>query len=129
MFYLFQDYLRDLEKEEEEQKKIQKVLLCLSSISGCMTTHSPPLFYCIISSLFSNNRKNWERRNVKTVMSSANWWMNISPQAFLQQKLTGVIIIHRLTVYCYGNSSFCFMFSVFSVKVQSLVFWFVVLET
>lgn len=51
LYFAFQDYLRDLEKEEEEQKKIQKVLLCLCYTSGCRTLL--PLFYCIISSLFS----------------------------------------------------------------------------
>jgi len=37
LYFTFQDYLRDLEKEEEEQKKIQKVLLCLCYTSGCRT--------------------------------------------------------------------------------------------
>lgn len=54
LYFTFQDYLRDLEKEEEEQKKIQKVLLCLSSISGVGLYPLSPLFYCTISSLFSN---------------------------------------------------------------------------
>lgn len=53
LYYSFQDYLRDLEKEEEEQKKIQKVLLC-SSFVGLYRALPPTSFvYCLIY-LFSN---------------------------------------------------------------------------
>lgn len=58
LYFTFQDYLRDLEKEEEEQKKIQKVLLCLCYTSGCRTLL--PSFILLNNLIFvlNQNRKN-----------------------------------------------------------------------
>jgi uncharacterized protein YjaG (DUF416 family) len=83
-----QDYLHDLVKEEEEQRKIQKVTLL---VSLCETMYF--VFFKLCSySVVDENRKNKERQSVKIVTSSASCLKNMLLQELLQPKLSGVII-------------------------------------
>ncbi len=85
-YRLWQDYIRDLEKEEEEQKKIQKVY-SIFIISNFLLVYLPSHFH-----LCPNIRNNWGGLSGKIVMSFACWWRDMLPLAFSQLKLTGVII-------------------------------------
>jgi hypothetical protein len=88
-YWYLQDYIRDLEKEEEEQKKIQKVPVYL-----CCNFFSSVVFsYLIFLSL--NKRNNWDGLKGKIVMNFANCWKNMLLLAPLQLKLTGLTTVWR----------------------------------
>lgn len=86
---VFQDYIRDLEKEEEEQKKIHKV----GYIHHCSV-----FVYLKFLFFYDQIRNNWGGLSGKTVMSFASWWKSMLLMALLQRKLTGVIIVWRYSI-------------------------------
>lgn len=88
-YWYWQDYIRDLEKEEEEQKKIQKVPFIYVVIFSLQ-------LYFLTSFFFSlNKRNNWDGLKGKIVMNFANCWKNMLLLAPLQLKLTGLTIVWR----------------------------------
>lgn len=97
-FCILQEYIRHLEKEEEEQKRIQKVLHYHSSSS-----------LIIFSSLHMKikltltYRIKWEDKRGKTVIVSVKCWRNMVLMVHWTQELGGVITVHRFLKYLFSE--------------------------
>lgn len=81
----------DLEKEEEEQKRVEKVMSIFMVITSYLFLCSPMLmvsFSCGARNMYGGPRE-------KTVMHFVHFWKNMSLLAFLQPRHTGWIIALR----------------------------------